>query len=55
MTKNIACTGKSVSRENMMDYSDISVPILDKRDDSDLVSGIIEQPLSIRLQIMRMS
>ena len=36
----------------MMDYSDItvvnrdiSVPILDKRDDSDLVSGIIEQPI----------
>lgn len=35
-----------------MDYSDItavnrdiSVPILDKRDDSDLVSGIIEQPI----------
>lgn len=45
VTKNIACTGKSVSRENMMDYSDISVPILDKRDDSDLVSGIIEQPI----------
>ena len=52
VAKNIACTGKSVSRENMMDYSDItvvnrdiSVPILDKRDDSDLVSGIIEQPI----------
>ena len=45
VTMNIACTGKSVSRENMMDYSDISVPILDKRDDSDLVSGIIEQPI----------
>ena len=52
VTKNIACTGKSVSRENMMDYSDItvvnrdiSVPILDKRDDSDLVSGNIEQPI----------
>lgn len=52
VAKNIACTGKSVSRENMMDYSDItvvnrdiSVPILDKRDDSDLVSGNIEQPI----------
>lgn len=50
--KNIACTGKSVSREIMMDYSDItvanqniSVPIPDKGDDSDLVSGIIEQPI----------
>lgn len=52
MEKNIACTGKSVSRETMMDYSDItvanqniSVPIPDKGDDSDLVSGIIEQPI----------
>ena len=52
VAKNIACTGKSVSRETMMDYSDItvanqniSVPIPDKGDDSDLVSGIIEQPI----------
>ena len=52
VAKNIACTGKSVSRETMMDYSDItvanqniSVPIPDKGDDSDLASGIIEQPI----------
>lgn len=46
VTKNIACTGKSVSRENMMDlFGYISSWILDKRDDSDLVSGIIEQPI----------
>ena len=52
VAKNIACTGKSADRETMMDYSDItvanqniSVPIPDKGDDSDLVSGIIEQPI----------
>ena len=48
VTKNIACTGKSTDRETMMDYSDItntSVPIPDKGDDSDLVSGIKEQPI----------
>ena len=45
VTKNIACTGKSANRETMMDYSDISVPIPDKGDDSSLVSGIKEQPI----------
>lgn len=52
VAKNIACTGKSADRETMMDYSDItvanqniSVPIPDKGEDSDLVSGIIEQPI----------
>lgn len=52
VAKNIACTGKSTDRETMMDYSDItvvnrdiSVPIPDKGDDFDLVSGIIEQPI----------
>ena len=60
VTKNIACTGKSVSRETMMDYSDItvanqniSVPIPDKGDDSDLVSGILEEPVYIEISGMK--
>ena len=47
MEKNIL--GSLTARRNYSDITvvnrDISVPILDKRDDSDLVSGIIEQPI----------